>query len=112
MNSDNSMNKIVNTVSNDDFPHQDKYLNILENNRALKRKIKELDDYLDGREMKLELTLKNQKLAKFNTDKDMVNMMYSNFKNMLDIYNDSLGKVNEQLQPVCQVRTEFLKRLI
>jgi hypothetical protein len=112
MNSDNSMNKIVNTISNEDFPQQDKYLNILENNRALKRKIKELDDFLDGQEMKLELTLKDQKLAKFNTDKDMVNMMYSNFKNMLDLYNDSLGKVNEQLQPVCQIRSEFLKRLI
>jgi hypothetical protein len=42
----------------------------------------------------------------------MVYMMYSNFKNMLDLYNNSLGKVNEQLQPVCQVRSEFLKRLI
>lgn len=112
LNNDSSLNKGLNGNSTQEFPHQDKYLDILENNRALQRKIKQLDKYLDSQEMILEQTLQNQKLAKINIDKDMVDLKYSNFKNMLDLYNDSLEKVNEKIHPVCQVRYEFLKRLI
>ena len=49
--SDNSM---VKNSSISEFPYTDKYQLIMENNRALKREIKDMDTELDLKEMELE----------------------------------------------------------
>ena len=65
------------------FPHHDKYLLILENSRALKRQVKEMDNWLDFREIEFD-----QKLNEFNkkpvvSDKNQVNFKFEAFKDLM-----------------------------
>lgn len=86
--------------TNSEFPHNDKYNLILENSRALKREIKNMDHDLDNKEMELEMDIQNIKQQKINTDKDLVDNKFKIFMKILKCYNKCLGKINEKLHPI------------
>lgn len=99
-------------IDNNALQINEKYNQILEQNKALKRKVKELDNWLDFREMDF-----NQKLQDFNrqrviSDKNQVNYKFETFKDLLSSYNKCMNEVSAQLHPTCQVRSNFNERLV
>lgn len=99
-------------LHNPEMLHNDKYMLILENNRALKRKIKELENYIDSKEMEFEKGYQSLNSNTITKDKDLVSQRFGSYKELLDCYNHSLSKINENLHPVCQVRSSFIERLV
>lgn len=94
-----------------ELPHNDKYALILENNRALKREIKNMDHDLDRKELELEMNIQSLKQMKINTDKSLVDHKFKIFKKILKYYNKCLEKINQELNPMCHVRVNFITRL-
>lgn len=116
-----SLGSGFNELSTHEFPHNDKYLLILEHNRALRREIKDLEDWLDLKEMEFQnhtLTRNNSNYKSFTSaannlqDKDFAQEKFDRFSTLLSYYNSCLEKIKEQLHPVCQVRNTFLQRLV
>ena len=95
-----------------DFPQNDKYLQIIEASRWLKREIQKLEKWLDGKEIVFEKSLHEQKNQQIAQDEEMVNYKFDSFKNLLLWYNKWLSKIKEQLQPFCQIRSSFIDRIL
>lgn len=66
-----------------DFQQGDKYLQIIEANRWLKREIQKLEKWLDLKEIEFEKQLHEQKSQQITKDKEMVSYRFSSFKNLL-----------------------------
>ena len=70
-----------------EFPHNDKYLLILENNRALRRQIREMENMLDFKEMDFEQKFQELQRGKVLKDKEMVHRKFDVYKDLVKSYN-------------------------